>query len=95
MGYIDEVSHLAARPWLGDLSHAEGEWLMVCERHEGPALDEEPKMLHSKVHCQELVVKGAVLGLRLVQLFAEEPQRFQGAFDLLMEDGAQRDIGGV
>ena len=45
---------------------------MVRERSEGPALDEEPEVSHSKVHCQELAVEGAVLGLQLAQLLEEE-----------------------
>ena len=68
---------------------------MVCECREGSAFDKEPEVLNGEVHCKELAIEGTVLGLWLAQLLAEEPQRFPGAFDLLLEDGAQRNVGGV
>ena len=53
-----------------DFRHAERERLVVRERSEGPALDEEPEVSHSEEHRQE--VEGAVLGLQLAQLLEEE-----------------------
>ena len=83
---------LAAGPGLGDLGHAECQRLVIRECREGATLDEEPEVPHGEVHRQELAVEGAVLGLRLAQLLAEETQGLPVALHLLLENGAYHDV---
>ena len=66
------MSRLVAGQGFRDFRHAERERLVVRECSEGPAHDEEQEVSYSEVHCQELAVEGAVLGLQLAQLLEEE-----------------------
>ena len=74
-----EMVRLSGRPRFGDLGHGEGQRFVVREVCEGAALQEEPE-----VECQELAVEGAVLGLRLPELTAEEGEGLPGALDVLL-----------
>ena len=56
------MSRLVAGQGFRDFRHAEREQLVVGE---------EPEVSHSEVHCQELAVEGAVLGLKIAQLLEE------------------------
>ena len=89
------MPRLSGRPRLSDLGHRKGEWFVVSVGDKLPAFQVVSEVAHRQVQGQELAVVCRIFELRLAQLPAEEGQGLPLSAHLLLQDGADGDVGRI